>query len=62
MPDECWLESTWSEAEFVSRAVVEGWLTQAKRDEVSASLKEEADDASVFFAMTFCECVARSVE
>lgn len=56
-----WLENTWSVGEFVSRAVSDGWLTQAERDDVAESLSAEKDDPSVFFAMTYCECVARSV-
>jgi SAM-dependent methyltransferase len=49
----------WQQADFVSDAVKEGWLTEADRAAVQEKLKLEADDMGVLSSTSYVEVLAQ---
>ena len=54
-----WLRDIWNEAEFVPKAIADGWLSPEDSAAISEDLLSEAEDQTVFYASTFCEVIGK---
>ncbi len=54
-----WLSDFWNDADFVPRAIADGWLSSEERTAIAEGLRSEVHDPTVFYATTFCEVLGQ---
>jgi ubiquinone/menaquinone biosynthesis C-methylase UbiE len=54
-----WLADWWDEAEFVKKAITDGWLSKEKVKSIAKGLKMESEDLSVLHASTYCQVLGK---